>query len=143
MQWDATPNAGFSTHEPWFAVNPNYREVNVAVQGNDENSLLNFYRRAIELRTKSAAVRWGEYHEFLRANGSVYAYSREFAGDDEHEAETLLVVCCFGKGGHRVGLPGKFRGRPHEVLLANYPVEDASADSFVARPYEARVYRVQ
>ena len=37
MQWDATPNAGFSTHEPWFAVNPNYREVNVAVQGNDEN----------------------------------------------------------------------------------------------------------
>jgi oligo-1,6-glucosidase len=143
MQWDATPNAGFSTHEPWFAVNPNYREVNVAVQGNDENSLLNFYRRAIELRTKSAAVRWGEYHEFLRANGSVYAYSREFAGDDEYEAETLLVVCCFGKGGHRVGLPGKFRGRPHEVLLANYPVEDASADSFVARPYEARVYRVQ
>lgn len=142
MQWDATENAGFSTHKPWFAVNPNYREVNVATQGNDENSLLNFYRRAIRLRTQSAAVRWGEYHEFLRASGSVYAYSREFAGDGEHEAETLLVVCCFGKGGQRVGIPGKFCGREREVILANYPVEDANADSFVARPYEARVYRV-
>jgi oligo-1,6-glucosidase len=142
MQWDATENAGFSTHKPWFAVNPNYRQVNVAVQGNDENSLLNFYRRAIKLRTQSAAVRWGEYHEFLRASGSVYAYSREFAGNDEHEAETLLVICCFGEGGHRVGIPGKFREHKREVLLANYPVEDANADSFVARPYEARVYKV-
>lgn len=142
MQWDATENAGFSTHKPWFAVNPNYRQIDVAVQGNDENSLLNFYRRAIKLRTQSAAVRWGEYHEFLRASGSVYAYSREFAGNDEHDAETLLVICCFGKGGHRVGIPGKFRERKREVLLANYPVEDANADSFVARPYEARVYRV-
>ena len=119
MQWDATPNAGFSTHEPWFAVNPNYREVNVAVQGNDENSLLNFYRRAIELRTKSTAVRWGEYHEFLRANGSVYAYSREFAGDDEHETETLLVVCCFEAGtawGCR-----EVRGRPHGSFSPTIP----------------------
>jgi oligo-1,6-glucosidase len=41
-----------------------------------------------------------------------------------------------------VGSPGKFRGREREVILANYPVEDANADSFVARPYEARVYRV-
>jgi oligo-1,6-glucosidase len=24
MQWDASPNAGFTTGVPWIAVNPNY-----------------------------------------------------------------------------------------------------------------------
>lgn len=29
MQWDASPNAGFSSaQEPWLAVNPNFEEIN-------------------------------------------------------------------------------------------------------------------
>ena len=29
MQWSGADHAGFSAAEPWFAVNPNYPEVNV------------------------------------------------------------------------------------------------------------------
>jgi alpha-glucosidase len=30
MQWTDEPFAGFSTVEPWFPVNPNYKKINVA-----------------------------------------------------------------------------------------------------------------
>ncbi len=32
MQWDASPNAGFTEGEPWIMVNPNYGEINAADQ---------------------------------------------------------------------------------------------------------------
>ena len=50
VQWDGSEHAGFSTGEPWMAVNENYREINVAQQEADPDSVLNFYRKAIHLR---------------------------------------------------------------------------------------------
>src|SRR3954471_5980167 len=32
MQWDASPNAGFSSARPWLPLSPDYIEVNVALQ---------------------------------------------------------------------------------------------------------------
>jgi hypothetical protein len=32
MQWNSSPHAGFTTSTPWIAVNPNYREIHVAVE---------------------------------------------------------------------------------------------------------------
>ncbi len=42
MQWDASPNAGFTTGEPWIMVNPNYTQINAAQQVNDPDSVLLF-----------------------------------------------------------------------------------------------------
>ena len=36
VQWDNTDNAVFTTGTPWFYVNENYREVNVADQETDK-----------------------------------------------------------------------------------------------------------
>ena len=52
VQWDCSPNAGFTTGEPWFYVNQNYPQINVAQQEEDPDSVLNFYRKAITLRKK-------------------------------------------------------------------------------------------
>ena len=30
MQWDASPNGGFTTGTPWLGVNPNYTRINAA-----------------------------------------------------------------------------------------------------------------
>jgi alpha-glucosidase len=49
MQWDAGPNGGFTTGEPWLPpVDP--LERNVEAQRGDPDSLLEFYRHLIELR---------------------------------------------------------------------------------------------
>ena len=45
-----TKNAGFTDGQPWFPVNPNYKEINVADQQEDAHSVLNFYKSLIQLK---------------------------------------------------------------------------------------------
>lgn len=50
MHWDDEINAGFTTGTPWFGMNQNYKEINVAKQKNEENSIFNFYKKMIALK---------------------------------------------------------------------------------------------
>ncbi|ABN67312.1 alpha-glucosidase maltase [Scheffersomyces stipitis CBS 6054] len=50
VQWDASPNAGFTTGIPWTRVNENYTTINVESQIRDPNSVLNFYKKSIQIR---------------------------------------------------------------------------------------------
>ena len=70
MQWDPSPKGGFTTGEPWLpAVDP--AERNVADQRGDPASLLELYRRLIDLRRTL-----GDAFEILDAPKGVVAYSR-------------------------------------------------------------------
>jgi alpha-glucosidase len=49
MQWDASPNGGFTTGTPWLPpIDP--QERNVEAQQGDRDSLLEHYRRLISER---------------------------------------------------------------------------------------------
>ncbi len=53
MQWNESPNAGFSTNAnatPWLPVNVDYPTRNVQAQINDQDSFLSMTKRALELR---------------------------------------------------------------------------------------------
>ena len=39
MQWDDSPQAGFTEGTPWLKVNPNYPEINAAGQMKDPESI--------------------------------------------------------------------------------------------------------
>lgn len=131
VQWSGEENAGFSVAKPWFYVNENYKDINVADQEMDESSVLNFYREAIKLRKSLSSVRHGSYKEYGRSSSSVYTYSRE---DDK---ERLLVVCSFTEKKKAWKAPKGFDLDGAELLLTNYP----NNNSGVLGPYEARVYR--
>ena len=131
VQWDDSENAGFTTGTPWFYVNENYKEVNVASQENDENSVLNFYRKAIQLRKELSCVRHGDYKEYGKLSSSLYTYSRE----DDHEK--ILVVCSFAENETRWSAPAGFDVKSAELILCNYE----KASSMAMRPYETRVYK--
>ena len=74
--------ASFSSSvKPWFYVNENYTYVNVASQDNDPDSILNFYRKAIEYRKTISAIKNGTYKEYFKGSKSVYTYIRE---DDKY-----------------------------------------------------------
>lgn len=82
MQWDQSPYAGFSLTEPWLPVADNYRDVNVAEQQKNRESLWHAYKDLIALRKSSSALSYGSYISLDSGNKEVLAYGREY--DDEY-----------------------------------------------------------
>ena len=39
--------------KPWIKINPNYKNINVENQINDENSIFNFYKKMIKIRKEN------------------------------------------------------------------------------------------
>lgn len=85
MQWNDSPNAGFTTGTPWLSVNGNYPCINAAKQENDPHSVLTYYRQLIAFRNGSEILQTGDFFELYRKDG-VYAYRRSL------NVESLIVV---------------------------------------------------
>ncbi len=129
VQWDATENGGFTTGKPWFYVNQNYRDINVAQQEQDPDSILNFYRKAIALRQALPAIRWGKYEEHNKLSPTQYVYSLT------SPKQKVLVVCSFSEKEQAFTMPRHFYRDSARLALCNYEGETAKL-----RPYESRVY---
>ncbi len=131
VQWDDSAHAGFTTAEkPWFYVNENYKQINVAAQEEDPDSILNFYRRAIALRKKLSCVRFGDYREFRKRSKKLYVYARQ------NQRQKILVVCSFSKKASRFHAPREFDLHTARLALCNYNTVKKN----VLQPYECRVY---
>jgi alpha-glucosidase len=79
MRWDATVWGGFSQARPWCAPPEDEIEPNVASQKEDEASILNLYRRLIEVRRNTPALTTGNYKPMV-ATGDVLLFCRELPG---------------------------------------------------------------
>ena len=89
MQWDGSPNAGFTTGRPWLRLAPDATTRNVAAQTGDPDSVLAAYRRLLEFRRTSAALQHGTMGRLDSGDPDVLAWTRG-SGDDE-----LLVLVSF------------------------------------------------
>ena len=133
VQWDDSENAGFTTGKPWFYVNENYKDINVAQQEADPDSILNFYRKAIELRKSLKCVRHGVYREYYKYSSTLYCYTRET------KCEKLLVLCSFSDRNQKLRIPAVFDMDKANLVLKNYNV--ILPDTL--QPYECRVYLIK
>jgi alpha-glucosidase len=78
MQWNASTNAGFSTAATtWLPVAPDYKTVNVEVEDANPDSLLNWYKKLIDLRRTNPALRDGTFAMLDRTNPNVLSYLRK------------------------------------------------------------------
>lgn len=112
MQWDASANSGFTNGTPWLKVNPNYRDINVADQMNDEHSVFMFYKKLIQLRKHprwKETIIYGTLEPVLEDEKNIMAYYRK-------GPETLLIIGNFQKDEQEVPLPRM----PKEILINNY-----------------------
>lgn len=116
MQWDDSPNAGFTTGTPWLKVNPNYRTVNVAQQEAWEDSILNYYKKLIALR-KSEEFRelftYGDFRPMLEDEEGILSYCRSL------NEKKVVVIANFGQSPAAVSAPFFANGR---CLLSNAEV---------------------
>ena len=102
VQWSDEENAGFSTHKPWMIVNPNYREINLAKQKDDRNSVYAFYKKMIALYKDPAyheTLTFGRFEPYMRETKNLIAYYRR------GEGQTLLVLANFQNEPQTVMLP--------------------------------------
>ena len=133
MQWDDSPNAGFTTGSPWLPIAENYHSRNVKALSTDPASILNFYRQLIRLRHQRAALNVGSYHQ-VRCEGNIMLYERASA------EERLAIALNFGHEAERVPLP-----RQGTVLFSTHlerAGERASAE-LALRPDEGVVLELQ
>lgn len=73
MHWNSDVNAGFTTGIPWLSPHESFENTNVALQDNDENSLLNHYRKLTNLRNEYSVLRTGKTVLLETGNTGVYA----------------------------------------------------------------------
>ncbi|HJB27394.1 MAG TPA: alpha-glucosidase [Candidatus Blautia faecavium] len=133
VQWDDSPNAGFTTGTPWIMVNPNYKKINAKDQLAREDSVFHYYQKLIALRHEKDIIVYGDYALLLPEHPAVYAYTRSLDG------EMLLVLCNFsGKEQDIQALCEDYKEKETELWISNY--ENASLSRGKLRPYEAAVF---
>lgn len=137
MQWDDTKNAGFTTGTPWLKVNPNYEEINVFVQKRKEDSLLNFYKKMIQLKKDNLTLTYGSFDLIYPEDKNVFAYTRTL------EDEQFIILGNLSHNKVILKTDDKLNLAKEKQVLNNYPIDKQSADVFTLMPFEARVYKVQ
>ena len=136
MQWDDSLNAGFSKSNPWIHVNPNYKYINVKEQLEDDDSILNFYKKMIKVKKSSECLIYGKYNLILEDDTNIFAYERIL------NDEKFLVICNLKSESSNYkyeNLTLKYEN----LILSNYNV-DAHKDlnNFELKPWEARLYKI-
>ena len=126
VQWNDSPNAGFTTGTPWINVNPNYTEINAEAALADPNSVFYYYQKLISLRHTTPIIVYGTFRPLLESSEVIYAYERELDG------KVLTVAANWTDKEQECTLFDDLGG---EELISNY----TSHKDGVLQPYEARV----
>ena len=129
MQWENAPQGGFTTGTPWLKVNPNYASVNVVNQEKDPNSILNYFRKMVQLRKSEPTLIYGDWALVDRTNPSVFAYTRTLAG------KTLLIMLNFKAKEAKIDTKGLDLTKA-KVLISNQTTPSVFG---TLKPYEAVV----
>ena len=134
VQWDDSPNAGFTTGKPWMPINPNYKQINARAEILNENSIFNHYRKLIAFRKKHPVAVYGAYKEHFEDSRELYVYERSLEG------KRLLVICSFTDKSVGFWAPEGFDLSKGRLVLNNYMENNVHGNGFTTRPYETRVY---
>jgi alpha-glucosidase len=132
FQWDATPNAGFTRARPWLPLDPDYPSRNVAALNRDPTSILNLYRRLIEIRQSHPALSMGAFR-LVGVQGGAIVYARELNG------ERILVCLNLGQHSQPIEVSDTLTGA--EVLVSTHFDRAGTISDVMLRPDEGLVIR--
>jgi oligo-1,6-glucosidase len=138
MQWDAGPNAGFSTGEPWLRVNPNHTWLNAAAQIDAADSVFAHYQALIRLRHELPVLVDGDFTPLMAEDPQIWAYTRSTPD------RKLLVIANCARNPRTVKI-GEVIGREWiaaDLLLGNLPDTPGTSisGSLNLAGWDARIY---
>lgn len=134
--WEYVPSLGkwylhlydVTQAEPWIEVQKNYKTINTEAEEKESDSILNFYKKLIQLRKELPVI----------ANGSIQFLDEESEGvigyEREKEGTKLVVLCNLCEEENKAAWQREWDS--YELLLGNY--SDGKVDGTL-RPYECKV----
>ncbi|HYV74721.1 MAG TPA: alpha-glucosidase [Candidatus Binatia bacterium] len=133
MQWDTSPNAGFTKGIPWLPVPMTYETHNVATEKADPNSILNFYRNVLTLRHTNKALLDGDYVAINPNDSNVFSYLRRYKN------EAVLVVLNMSPNPQTISFDLSKQGFPAKqaktLLATNKAAGTQELSSVLLEPY--------
>lgn len=154
MAWDgnalyggfsqAAEKAGKPVKEPWMKPHPLAREINVAAQVDDPDSVLSFWKKTLRMRREHADLFvYGDYRTLREADEDMHMFVKEAPGSDLK----VLVVLNFTTREQPLKLPDAAElGLGDGVAVTLVPIMSTHAGSTVRcdalLPLEGRVYAV-
>lgn len=140
MQWDSSRHAGFTTGEPWIAVNPNHVHVNAAEATADPDSVFHHYRALIAMRHTEPVLVDGDFTLLAPDHPRLWAFTRR-------NASVELLVLANLSGGPVDAAELAEAGvdvaswSTSEVLLPTHPGDRGPGIGLL--PWESRIHRRQ
>lgn len=136
FQWSDEEHAGFTTGEPWLAVNPNYKRINAKQQQKEQDSVLHFYKEMIALKKQeeySAVFTYGEMIPVWEEEKNLLAYFRK------NEEKTVLILCNGQREERSVICDGEIK----KILLSNTKEVKIEENKIYLQGYEALVVEIE
>lgn len=131
MQWTGKKNSGFTNGNPWIDLADNYKEINVSLEKENEDSILNYYKELIKLRSNNKIISEGKFIPILKEHSKIFAYIRE------KDKEKILVVCNF-YGEKTMANIGELKNKK-EIILNNSKENKIENEFIFLDPYGVMV----
>lgn len=114
MQWDDSPNSGFSSDgvQTWLPVAKDFKTNNVKSQLKEKDSMLALFKSLTKLRLDLSCLNSGKYKYIPTAQKDIFAYLRY---DDKM---TVLVILNFSSKSYKLDLSKKLPKKRADLLLA-------------------------
>jgi alpha-glucosidase len=131
MQWDNSPNAGFTKGIPWLPVPVSYKTHNVATEKTDPDSVLNFYKNVLAMRHTNPALLDGDYVAVNDTDPNVYSYLRRYKN------QAVLVVLNLSESAQTVNFdlaPQGFGAKQAKTLLTTTKAGSTQGLSGISLP---------
>jgi oligo-1,6-glucosidase len=132
MQWSDTIQAGFTLGKPWLAVNENFKTINVSKQESRPDSVLNYFRKMVQLRKKHLTLIYGAFEILDESNEQLFAFTRQLNN------YKLLVVLNFSD--KAAALNSEINITKSNILIGNYK-QPSTTNHY--QPFEAVIYELE
>ena len=130
MQWDASPQAGFTSGTPWIGLPADHSRISALAEESDETSILSYYRRLIRFRKEEPVISEGDVRFILPDEEGVIAYERMLG------CKKIIILCNYTAESRAVPFDGG------AFVMGSYE-EAPQTDKglLLLRPYEGCVFK--
>ncbi|KAK5048305.1 hypothetical protein LTR84_005975 [Exophiala bonariae] len=139
MQWNAEPNAGFSSAKPWMRVNDNYPQINAEQQDAEASSVLNFWRQLLKIRKEHVATLvYGNFEMVQDGDEAVVCFKR--GGGDCADSWVVLNFTDDEVAWKAPDMLLQAVASKRQILGTYEDLVLLEGDRLRLRPFEARVF---